>query len=349
VAAVGLGAAVLAGLALLVPVTSGVAQAHDGGDATSVPVAFDVVTHNNSGLPCDPLTLGGHHITVRGHLTGPASELDSDQVDGTLYTHGDGYNETFWRYSGPGNDGGRYNYTDQMADRGHVSVSIDRVGYGASDRPNGNSVCFGSEADVLHQVIGQLRRGSYQGDDTPRFGRVGLVGHSAGGLIVEQEAAGFHDIDALGVLDSGELDAQPLVALRAGQEQARCPFSSDGYVPLEANGAEFRGDHIYNVEPEIADYLTEHRTKDACAGLRNSGQAIVGNGIRNNTITVPVLLLAGANDKFFANIGLQAVTYSQSHKVTVTTVPETGHAVAFSRNAPIFQDDMDRWLNANHL
>jgi hypothetical protein len=346
--AVGLGAAVLAGMALLAPASSGVAHAADGGDAASVPVAFDVVTHNNSGLPCDPLTLGGRHITVRGHLTGPASELDSDQVDGTLYAHGDGYNESFWRY--PGDDD--YDYADQMARRGHVSVTVDRVGYGASDRPNGNSVCFGSEADVLHQVIKQLRDGSYHGGDTrrtPRFRRVGLVGHSAGGLIVEQEAAGFHDIDALGVLDSGELDAQPLVVLRVGQEQARCLTSSDGYVPLEGSDAEFRSDHLYNVEPEIADYLTAHRTDDACAGLRNSGQAIAGNGIRNNTIAVPVLLLAGANDKFFSNITLQALTYSQSRKVTVRTIPDTGHAVAFSRNAPIFQDDMDWWLSANHL
>jgi hypothetical protein len=345
VAAVGLGAAVLAGLALLAPVTSGVARAHDGGDATSVPVAFDVVTHNNSGLPCDPLTLGAKHLTVRGHITGPSDELDADQVDGTLYSHGDGYNETFWRYPGDGD----YNYADQMSRRGHVSVTIDRLGYGASSRPNGNSVCYGNEADVLHQVITHLRHGSYQGDHTPRFERVGLVGHSASGLIVEQEAAGFHDVDALGVLDSGELDAQPLVVVRVGQEQARCLTSPDGYAPLEANGAEFRSDHIDNVEPEIADYLTDHRTEDACAGLRNSAQAIAGNGVRNSTIHVPVLLLAGANDKFFNHIELQAPTYSGSPKVTVQTVPETGHAVAFSRNAPIFQDDMDRWLSANHL
>ena len=345
----GLGVAVLAGTALLVPGVGGVDRADGGGDASSVPVAFDVVTHNDSGLPCDPLTLGGRHVTVRGHLTGPSSDLDSDQVEGTLYTHGDGYDESFWRYSGPGSDGGNYDYADQMARRGHVSVTIDRVGYGASDRPNGNSVCFGSEADVLHQVIKQLRDGSYHGDDTPRFGRVGLVGHSAGGLIVEQEAAGFHDVDALGVLDSGELDAQPLVVLRLGQEQVRCLTSSDVYAPLEGSDAEFRSDHLHNVEPEIADYLTAHRTNDACAGLRNSGQAIAGNAIRNNTIGVPVLLLAGANDRFFNNIELQAVTYSRSPKVTVQTVPETGHAVAFSRNAPIFQADMDRWLSANHL
>jgi pimeloyl-ACP methyl ester carboxylesterase len=341
--AAGLGAVALAGLSVAVP--GGVAHASGGGDATSVAVAFDVVTTNHSGLPCDPLTLGAGHRTVRGHLTGPGAELDSDEVDGTLYSHGDGYDETFYRY--PGDED--YDYVDQMARRGHVSVSIDRLGYGESDRPNGNSTCFGTEADVLHQIIGQLRQGSYHGEATPRFGRVALVGHSASGLIAEQEAAGFHDIDALGVLDSGELDAQPLVLLRAGEEQARCLTSRDGYVPLEASDAEFRSDHLYNVEPDIADHLTAHRTEDACAGLRNSGQAVAGNGVRNNTITVPVLLLAGAEDRLFQNRGPQAATYSRSPKVTVELVPETGHAVAFSRNAPIFQADMDRWLDANHL
>ncbi|HEY2207365.1 MAG TPA: alpha/beta fold hydrolase [Pseudonocardia sp.] len=348
--AMGLGATMLAGLTALapavVPAMGGVAYADGpGGGTDSLPVSFDVVSTNNSGLPCATFPLGGQHFTVRGHLTGPGSELHSDRVDGTLYSHGDGYDETFWRYE----KNPDYNYVEEMAHRGHVSVSIDRLGYGDSDKPNGNSACFGTEADVLHQIIGQLRRGDYHGDASPRFGRVGLVGHSASGLISEQEAAGFHDIDALGVLDSGEASAKPLVAVRVGQEQARCLTSPDGYAPLEASDEEFASDHLYNVEPDVARDLARNRSKDACAGLRNSPQAIGGNGIRNSTIKVPVLLLAGANDKFFGNLPLQAATYAQSPKVTVKVIPETGHAVAFSREHRKFDDEMNAWLDANHL
>jgi pimeloyl-ACP methyl ester carboxylesterase len=343
------GLAVLAaGFALAV---SGTAHADSGSDIVSIPVSFDVVTDNQSGLPCAVGTLPSllpieHHETVRGHITGPRNQLESGRLDGTVYSHGDGYDETFWRY--PRNND--YNYAEQMARRGHVSITYNRLGYGNSDAPNGNDVCFGTEASVLHQIIQQLRHGDYQGGRTPRFRELGLVGHSASGLIAEQEAAGFHDIDALGILDSGEVNATPLVAIRAGQQQVRCfTASRNGYAGLEADGREFADDHIDNAEPDVARYLITHRTKDACAGTRNAVQALGGNGIRNSLINVPVLVLGGANDKFFPRPALQAPTYTHSRKVTVEEIPATGHAVAFSREHAQFQDRMNRWLNANHL
>jgi hypothetical protein len=341
----------LGAVALVASLTAtGTAWADSG--VTSVPVSFQVTLRNDSGIPCDtsnPLTslAGTQQVTVRGHLTGPSGQLGSGHVDGTLYSHGDGYDESFWRFTHDES----YNYVDQMARRGHVSVSIDRLGYGASSRPNGNMVCFGTEATVLHQIVGQLRTGHYQGHRTPRFSHLGLVGHSASGLIVEQEAAGFHDVDALGVLDSGELSAQPLVAVRTGEEQARCVpgLAGSGSAPLEGSAAEFRSDHIFNAERPIADYLTAHRTQDACAGLRNAPQGLAGNGARNSLVKVPVLVLGGAQDKFFGRFDLQAKTYVQSPKVTVQTVPDTGHAVAFSRQHEAFYNDMNSWLDRNRL
>ena len=70
----------------------GVALADTGsGDIVSEPVAFDVVTRNDSGLPCDtsnPLIslIASHHETVRGHITGPRSALYRGHLDGTLYS-----------------------------------------------------------------------------------------------------------------------------------------------------------------------------------------------------------------------------------------------------------------------
>ncbi|WP_028935108.1 alpha/beta hydrolase [Pseudonocardia spinosispora] len=338
--------------ASLVLAVVGTAQADSGSDVVSVPVSFEVVTDNQSGLPC---AVGGaipsllpieHHETVRGHITGSRHELDNHRLNGTVYTHGDGYDESFWRY--PRNNS--YNYADQMARRGHISITFNRLGYGDSTAPNGNDICFGTEASVVHQIIGQLRNGDYRGARTPHFDRLGLVGQSAGGFIAEQEAAGFHDIDALGVLDAGELNAMPLLAIRSGQQQVRCLTDSrHGYAGLEADGRQFADDHIYNADPEVADYLVSHRTIDACAGTRNAAQTLAGDGVRNSLIKVPVLVLSGANDKFFPHPQLQAKAYTQSRKVTVEEVPATGHAVAFSREYRRFQDSMNTWLNSNHL
>jgi len=41
-------------------------------------------------------------------------------------------------------------------------VTIDRIGYGASGRRRKPGTCFGSEADVAHQMVQALRHGQYQ-------------------------------------------------------------------------------------------------------------------------------------------------------------------------------------------
>ncbi len=331
---------VLSGLLITGTATAAPGSA-SGGAADSVAVRFDVVTSNRSGVPCATAPVE-RHVVVRGHLTGPRSAL-RDGVDGALYSHGDGYDETFWRYTADP----KYDFVADMAKRGHVSVTIDRLGYGDSDKPNGNGICFGTEADVLHQIVGQLRDGSYHGDTTPSFRRVALLGHSASGLIVEQEAAAFSDVDALGVISSGEANATPLVAQRAAEQQVRCLTAPNGYAGLEADAAQFRADHIHNMEPGIADAITARRTKDACAGTRNASQALPINALRNNTIDVPVLLLGGANDSFFPHPSRQALTYSLGGPVTVKELADTGHAIAFGRTAPEFRDDVHRWLRGN--
>lgn len=62
-----------------------------------------------------------------------------------------------------------------------------------------------------------LVRSLTPGQSTPRFRRIGLVGHSAGGQITETEAASFRDVAAAGVLaysDIGMSDFQ----MREGED-----------------------------------------------------------------------------------------------------------------------------------
>ena len=65
--------------------------------------------------------------------------------------------------------------------------------------PPGNQSCLGAQADIAHQMIGQLRSGSYALEDgePPRFDKVALGGHSTGALIANLEAFSFSDADAL--------------------------------------------------------------------------------------------------------------------------------------------------------
>lgn len=344
-AAVGAVLATTAGLLAGGPAVSSATER--GGDTVSVPVEFPVTLQNRTGLPCVQ-TPGPRNAVVRGRIVGPKKQVEAGTVAGTLYSHGDGYDANFWSYDRNAN----YDYTADMARRGKVSVTFDRLGYGRSDKPNGNAVCLGTEADVASQIVGQLRGGTYRGAPAtkPRFSRVGLVGHSASGFVVEQEAAAFRDVDALGVISSGELSVTPRVLQRGLEQQQRCLTSPDGYAGLEANAAEFRADHIApNTEPAIADDLTARRTRDACAGTRNVVQIVAGNPLRNNLIRVPVLVAAGQQDRFFPNANLQAPTYSGSPKVTLKQFPDTGHALLFGRTAPAVRDVLSAWLTENRL
>lgn len=332
-------------LALVSAFTASAVAAADGqdrGGVTSVPVEFKVTIQNRA-VPCAATPVPKAAV-VRGTLTGPANALAQGKVAGALYSHGDGYDESFFNFPDQ-----RYNVVDDLAKRGHVSVTIDRLGYGESDKPNGNGICYGHEADVLSQIIGQLRQGSYQAQTKPAFSRVALLGHSASGFIVEQEAGVFRDVDALGAISTGLEASTPLVTQRAGEQQTRCLTSPDGYAPLEANGAQFRADHIVNVEPKIADILTRNRTEDACAGARNL-QTILTNSVTNAAaVKVPVLAIAGANDAFFPNVKAHAATFTASPKVTVRSIPNTGHAIAFARTAPQFRNELAAWLQANRF
>lgn len=335
-AVVAAGAAVLGG--------TGAAVADGADQVVSVPVEFTVRVENRA-VPCLETTANPPTAVVRGTLTGPADALRRGPVAGAVLSHGDGYDETFWTFPDR-----RYNIVEDLARRGHVSVSYDRLGYGDSDKPNGNGICFGHEATVLDQVLDQLRAGTYRAEGAqPRFSRIALVGHSASGLIVEQTAGLLGGVDALGAISTGLEASTPLVVQRAVEQQGRCLTAPDGYAGLEGDDAQFRADHLFDVEPRVAAALTENRTMDACAGTRNL-QSIPPNSLTNiANLRVPVLAVAGAQDRFFPNVALHAATFASSPAVTTEVIPRTGHAVAFSGEAARFRDVLAGWLEANRF
>lgn len=65
-------------------------------------------------------------------IVAPRSALESPDA-ATLYLHAVTQGEFYWRFQGvPG-----YDFARQQAENAHVSVTIDRLGYGASDKPPG--------------------------------------------------------------------------------------------------------------------------------------------------------------------------------------------------------------------
>ncbi|HET9074533.1 MAG TPA: alpha/beta hydrolase [Solirubrobacteraceae bacterium] len=328
---------------------------HAGG-IREIPVSFSVINSNTS---LDSCRTDGHPYTIAGTLLLPAGATPSGV---TLYAHGLGYGAYFWHFTAvPG-----YDYAGSEAAAGHASVIIDRLGYGASGKPDGNASCLGGQATVLHEIVQELRHGSFAATglaSAPHFSRVGLVGHSIGGEIVEIEAYSFHDVNALGVMDFADGDFSPAAYATFGADAAHCltggqpagPGGPGGYSPFGATTADY--DSVMfapaDTDPTVETAANRLRSLDPCGDITSTLAATTLSVGNVHKIDVPVAYVWGQNDALFPGplpwAQLQEALYTGSPKVTNFELPGSGHAVTLERTAPLLIRDMDGWLSANGL
>src|SRR5436309_5684706 len=127
-----------------------------GRNVVELPVSFQVVNSNTSQDPCLSDGLG---YTVEGHITAPQSALRGSTAP-PITTYLYGYEGGEWNWDLKGVPG--YDYAAEMAKHGHVSLTLDELGYGASGHPqDGNLTCQGALADIAHQIIQRQRSGDY--------------------------------------------------------------------------------------------------------------------------------------------------------------------------------------------
>jgi pimeloyl-ACP methyl ester carboxylesterase len=305
------------------------------GEIADVPVEFDVVNTNTSKVPCP--TDGAPYV-IRGRLVAPAAAAGAV----TLYLHGVDAVGYMHLTGAPDVD-----LATQLARRGHASVLVDRLGYGASDRPPGDGSCLGGQADTTHQVIERLRTGEYRAQGlAPRaFERTALAGHSGGGPVAEATAYSYPGLAALIVMAWADQNFQP--ALFEGVltgEGAKCASdpSAYGYVfNLEA----WRKYPEAGLRPEVLALAEAGRSPNPCGDMVTLLPAPVLNTVNLGSITVPVLLVHGAQDALFGDGAGQRDHFSSSDDVTAVVYDEGGHSYfledALAERA---QDDLSRWL-----
>jgi pimeloyl-ACP methyl ester carboxylesterase len=285
----------------------------------TTPVEFRVRNVNRSALPCPA---DGREYTLHGHLVAPARGTPRAV---TLYLHEFGFRSGFWR-----------DHARALAEAGHASVVVDRLGYAPSDRPAGNDVCLGSHADMAHQVVERLRE---------RFARVMLAGHSAGGGIAELAAHSFGGVDALllfGWADQGYANATVQTSVVQG---ATCLQGGDepGYAFYSRSREDFEALNFHDAEPGVIERAWEQYAPDPCGDNASVAQISVVNGAGAGSIDVPVLLVFGEHDAVFQPGAdeQQAEAFEDS---TLVRIPRAGHAVALERSAPLMHAAVARWL-----
>lgn len=330
------------------PATRAAADAAGAGGAAVASRAVDFTVDNVNGslLPCE--ADGTRHV-LHGRLVGPAALLDDAVVpEITVYVHDFATGDWFWRFPDR-----RHNFARQMARAGQVSLVFDRLGYDDQDAVDGNATCLGAQADMVHQVVQQLRSGEYDSRSAhPRAGKVVLAGHSVGGAIAELEAASFGDVDGLALMswsDSGpsaravqEADVQTQTCMGGGDPRVDRP----GYAYYGQSRRDFRELLFRSAAPAVQREAAHLRNPDPCGDALTLAPLVTENNESTRSIGVPVLLLFGADDVLNRpeGIQLQQQAYQPGTEVTTHVLAGTGSALPLEESAPKTRRIVAAWL-----
>lgn len=327
----------LAGLATLVPARAGL-------EPSQIDVAFEVVNRNDSITDCQT---DGATYTVRGSLALPATGPGASV---TVYLHGSG-DASSWNFRAvPG-----YDFLARMAELGHTSLYLHGLGYGPSDDADGSQMCFGSNATIAHQVIQQLRQGTYEGGGAPAFERVVLAGHSAGGIVAEVYALSFGDIDALVVagwalgppveptLYTGLTFGLGITCAQGGRAKRDGGAGGWGSRPPD----DFIEAASYNVPPAIVDMLKDTWEGDPCGWGADASIALAALAALRGRISVPVLLLYGDRDLWRATqYEVERAAFMGSSDVSLAVLPDSGHMLMMGETIEAAAHVTAGWLGA---
>ncbi|MDE3723837.1 alpha/beta hydrolase [Nocardiopsis sp. N85] len=311
-------------------------------------VEFTVDNVNRTRGQC---SADGEEYTVRGHLTAPEAVLAADSPSVALLIHGTNTGEWIWRLDVEGR-----NYVDELAERGHASVTIDRLGYGSSDIPEGFASCSGAHADIAHQVVERLRAGDYEvrGDDPVAFDTVVMGGHSSGALVAESVAVSFGGVDglfltgwaAVGITD--DTNRRFLTAYRTcleGGEEHTDPGDPRGYVYFDPTLEDFvEGGLGPQADPAVVAEIEGLWGRNPCGVMVSEPMAILYDLDLVGEIDVPVHLVFGAHDVLRQGVEGYPGLFTSSPDVTETTLADAGHFVTIDAGAELLYDTAAEWM-----
>jgi pimeloyl-ACP methyl ester carboxylesterase len=243
-----------------------------------------------NGITVNEQTVGGTW-TIGATLCVPSDGTVPIGVQ--LATHGVGFDRTYWDFA-PG-----YSYADVAAKYGYATFFYDRLGIGASSKPDAiQTVQAPLEAEILHQLVLLLRGNGFLGRT---FSKVVGVGHSFGSILSQAVAAQHpEDFDGL-VLTGFGIDSSGVPAFIASQNfeiaSQNQPFRftglSNGYVvAASSTSVQYGFFRFPNYDPSIFDASVATK---ATATLGEFFSLTAVSGVAKE-YTRPVAVVNGLND-----------------------------------------------------
>lgn len=288
--------------------------------------------------------------TIAGTLCRPAVQPSAATVD--VLVHGASYNRSYWDWQ---DQPDTYSYVARTLASGRATFAYDRLGAGASSHPLSALVTTAADAFALHQVISSMRADG--------FATVDVVGHSFGSVVAIDEAASYRDVDKLAVTGLLHSQGSGLATVAATFYPADVDprfgllFADPGYLTTLPGT---RASSFYDAataDPGIIAYDEAHKDAisgtELAAGVSESELPAVVNPSR--LITAPVLVLDGQQDGIFCGLTVncsdpsallaeETPFYASTPRLTVATIPGTGHDVALHPSAAQSFAVIDQWL-----
>ena len=254
-----------------------------------------------------------------------------------------------------------------LASAGYVVVSYDLLGFAKSryTAGSGGTLTTAVQRQVLHQVVEQVKAGSYTlstrsdcskpGDSQAlRSDKVVIVGHSAGGLVVAGYPGQYHDVAAM-------------IQADISASKATTPAPGGGFNPQPGHVDYFqffrtRQDcETFNAfEPGVVKYVLNI----ACAPpfvltpvgeITGLDQAYADDATYIPKIgpRSPVLLTSGADDTTDPPQAAQNdFAYYRSHcqcSVSQFVLPNTGHLFVAHKSLPAWVQHVVTWLSSHQI
>jgi pimeloyl-ACP methyl ester carboxylesterase len=295
-------------------------------------------------------TQGPSAYTLRGTLCRPVGAGRPRAA--VLLWHGSAYRKTYW--DPPGVDPGRYSPLRLLAGAGYLTVAVDRLGSGQSDRPPSEEVTADASAAALHDVVSRLR-----GDPAMRTGsgKVFVVGHSSGSTLAIREAAAHHDVDGLvitGLLHTpGSGSDLFLAMLHPASKDPRT--KDDPTIPAGYKTTTPGSKVLWHYGPNADEALLrldEERLTDAtpihAGGFAD--EVFVGPP-RSLEVDVPVLVVVGDRDLSHCTpptcpqAAAEASFYPKSPDFGIIVRPRVAHALNLHLDANMTTALIRTWLD----
>jgi len=293
------------------------------------------------------VTLSDAHVyRVAGYLYAPQHARHRTVQ---FLIHGATYNHLYWDV--PEINHRRYSYAREMARRGYVVVSIDQLGAGNSDKPDGDFFSLEEAASTLHQIAGQVR--AFGGRDA----KLAYVGHSNGAVTSIFAQGTYGDADSL--VSTGWVHGFRRLPVD--------PTDPDIMAAVSTPYINFRGpkrDVLMYFTPKadpvmiafddatLTDRMPRHQFFDLIgvhAEITALGPGGMTQQTRSQLVKVPTLVQDGERDDLIApptsGPPSEQAFYPLVQDFTFHVLPQIGHCYNLHLNHEESWDDIDRWLS----